>query len=488
MADLKLSSEERALCGLVREACIANHFSQERLRLDEKISGVTGETSRKQTFSRALANVGGMVMRMEVENRADYNLYREQDQELVLFTFLFEIFHAFMEEFDRHILAQAEAGNKVLRVDFAQKAFALFKKRGFSREDGVRYFEIFFQLRRAYYFIEQKLVGSSPCMQKLRTGLWNNIFTHDLLFYKQHLISRMEDFSTLILGDTGSGKGTAASAIGRSGFIPFNEKTGAFAESFAKTFVSINLSQFPESLIESELFGHKKGAFTGAVEEHEGIFDTCSPHGSIFLDEIGDISIPVQIKLLQVLQERFFMPVGSHEKRRFSGRVVAATNKDISELRKKGLFRNDFYYRLCSDIIRMPTLHERIAENPAELENLIEHFTKSITGSSNEELVKSIKKIVDKDLGKNYQWPGNVRELEQCIRRIIIRQEYKGDRQSCSTDELGALIEDMRNESLTAESLLSKYCNILYEKHGSLEAVGSILNLDRRTVKRYIDK
>ena len=117
-------------------------------------------------------------------------------------------------------------------------------------------------------------------------------FTRDILFYQQHLTGRMEDFSTLILGDTGTGKGTAASAIGRSGFIPFNEKTGTFSESFTKAFVSINLSQFPEGIIESELFGHRKGAFTGAVEAHEGMFDTCSPHGSIFLDEIGDISIP----------------------------------------------------------------------------------------------------------------------------------------------------------------------------------------------------
>jgi hypothetical protein len=487
MACFRLSTEERALCALVREACIANHFSQERLQLDKKISGVAGNIPRDRTFSQALANVAELVTRMEKENRADLNLYGGHDQELVLFTFLFEIFHAFMDDFDRHILDQAASGDKVLPIGFADKAFALFKKRGFSRDDGVRFFEIFFQLRRAYFFIEQRLVGDSPCMQKLRTGLWNNIFTHDPLFYKQHLIDRMEDFSTLILGDTGTGKGAAASAIGRSGFIPFDVKTGGFSESFTKAFVSINLSQFPESIIEAELFGHRKGAFTGAVEAHEGVFDTCSPHGSIFLDEIGDISIQVQIKLLQVIQERHFSPVGSHEKRRFSGRIIAATNKDITALRKKGLFRDDFYYRLCSDIIRMPTLSERIRENPGELDNLISHCTLSITGSSNEELVEAIKKIIDADLGNDYSWPGNVRELEQCIRRIVIRREYRGDQMPSPVDAAGALIDKMRNESLTADNLLSGYCKLLYDKYGSLEAVSRIVKLDWRTVKRYID-
>src|SRR5262249_44682392 len=147
------------------------------------------------------------------------------------------------------------------------------------------------------------------------------------------------------------GKGTAAAAIGRSGWIPFDERSGRFAESFTKAFVFINLSQYPEALLESELFGHRKGAFTGAVESHEGLFARCSPHGAIFRDEIGELPATVQIKLLQVLQERVFSPVGSHEKHRFRGRVVAATNRAIHDLRQKGAFRDDFFYRLCSDII-----------------------------------------------------------------------------------------------------------------------------------------
>jgi sigma-54 specific flagellar transcriptional regulator A len=488
MEKTKLTAEDRSLCSLVREACVANHFSRERLLLDKKISGVTGDLPQDRLFSQALANVAGLVGRMEEKNRAVLDLYEGQDRELVYFTFLFDIFHTFMDDFDRHILEQVAAGDKALPVNFANKAFTLFNKRGFLPEEGVRFFEVFFQLRRAYYFIEKQLVGKSPCMQKLRTNLWNNIFTYDPLYYMRKLINRMEDFSTLILGDTGTGKGAAASAIGRSGFIPFNIKNGSFSESFTKTFVSINLSQFHEGVIESELFGHKKGAFTGAVDAHEGIFDTCSAHGSIFLDEIGDLSVPVQIKLLKVIQERFFSPVGSHEKRRFSGRVIAATNKDIFALRKKGLFRDDFYYRLCSDIIQMPSLAERIRENPAELDHLISHCTRSINGSSDPEQAADIRKIIDTTVGKEYSWPGNVRELEQCVRRIIIKREYcGGDRSASSTDPIRALVDETRNEPLTADTLLSRYCALLYERHGSIEAVCRITKLNWRTIRRYVD-
>jgi len=144
-------------------------------------------------------------------------------------------------------------------------------------------------MRRAFYFIKS-IAGKSPCVQELRKSLWNNIFTNNIELYDSYLWNKMEDFSTMLLGETGTGKGLAASAIGRSGFIPFNEKRSRFQESFAKTFVSINLSQFSEQLIESELFGHKKGAFTGAIEAHQGIFSHCSPFGAIFIDEIGDVS------------------------------------------------------------------------------------------------------------------------------------------------------------------------------------------------------
>src|SRR5437667_11103543 len=218
----------------------------------------------------------------------------------------------------------------------------------------------------------------------------------------------MEDFSTLLLGETGTGKGTAAAAIGRSGFIPFDEKKSCFAESFTHGFLSLNLSQYPETLIESELFGHKKGAFTGAIEAHEGIFSRGSAYGAIFLDEIGEVSAPVQIKLLQVLQERTFSPVGSHEKLRFRGRVIAATNKPLDELRGKRVFRDDFFYRLRSDMITVPPLRQRIQEAPAELDLLLDHLVSKTSGRSAPELLALVRKSLSEGLEKTYSWPGNV--------------------------------------------------------------------------------
>jgi DNA-binding NtrC family response regulator len=128
------------------------------------------------------------------------------------------------------------------------------KRRGFSADEATRFFAIFFQIRRAAHFIEQGLIGRSACMKEFRRRLWQNVFTHDIRTYERGLWNRMEDFSTLLLGETGTGKGAAAAAIGRSAFIPFDTRKGTFAESFTRGFVGVNLSQFPETLIESELF------------------------------------------------------------------------------------------------------------------------------------------------------------------------------------------------------------------------------------------
>jgi transcriptional regulator with GAF, ATPase, and Fis domain len=291
----------------------------------------------------------------------------------------------------------------------------------------------------------------------------------------------MEDFSTLLLGETGTGKGAAAAAIGRSGFIPFNPKTQRFEESFTRAFISINLSQYPETLIESELFGHRKGAFTGAVEKHDGLFARCSPHGAIFLDEIGDVSIPVQIKLLQVLQERTFSAVGSHEKIRFKGRVIAATNKPIDQLRLNGSFRDDFYYRLCSDLIVVPPLRQRIREAPSELENLIFHLVKRICGTG---IKLPVLRILKETCGKNYAWPGNVRELEQAIRRILLTGTYAGDSITQPTQKK----QPHQLGDLTARELVEKYCCDLYEIYENYGEVARKTGLDWRTVKRNIQK
>jgi DNA-binding NtrC family response regulator len=412
--------------------------------------------------------------------------YRGDDRELMRLAFLFEVYHQVFERLDECIEAQVKAGDTPVPVPFARDALALLAARGFSSEEARRFFGIFFQIRRAFHFIAEGLIGESDCMKAFRRHLWDNVFTYDIRWYDRYLWSRLEDFSTLLLGETGTGKGTAAAAIGRSAFIPFDEQKDRFAESFTRSFVSLNLSQYPESLMESELFGHRKGAFTGAVEAHEGVFTRCSAHGAIFLDEIGDVSVPVQIKLLQVLQERTFSPVGSHEKRRFRGRVIAATNQPLDALRERKVFRDDFFYRLCSDVITVPPLRQRLQEIPAELDLLVRHLVARMAGEAASELVALVLEVLSGSVGRSYAWPGNVRELEQAVRRILLTRRYEGDTRAVGPDLRSRLRTGLEEGTLDAEALLAGYCGLLYQRHSTIEEVARRTNLDRRTVKRYL--
>ncbi|MCK4998077.1 MAG: sigma-54-dependent Fis family transcriptional regulator, partial [Anaerohalosphaera sp.] len=444
------------------------------------------DSSWLEIMPEAVREIARRIGELDKDGSARIEDFPKKDQRTMEHVFLFDIFHMFNEQFDQLILDQISAGEESIEVPFAVKAISLLMDRGFTGSRACRYFALFYQIRRAYYFIQQGLTGRCASMRQLRMNLWNNIFTHDIVSYEQYFWDKMEDFSTLFLGPTGCGKGAAAAAIGRSGFIPFDEKKHRFVESFTKAFVPINLSEYPESLIESELFGHSKGAFTGAVSSHEGLFALCGGHGSIFLDEIGDVSGQVQIKLLRILQERTFSPVGSHKKLRFEGRVIAATNRSINELRSEGKFRDDFYYRLCSDCIEVPGLAQRIAEDPEELDELIVSVINRITQTGSKELADKVSDVIDKRLGREYQWPGNVRELENVIRSVIIKQDYQGDNRSNFDGDKSLMQIEIDSKVQTAEEILAKYCTILYEKFGTYEQVARAANLDRRTVKKYI--
>jgi DNA-binding NtrC family response regulator len=372
-------------------------------------------------------------------------------------------------------------------VPFADDLIAELVRSGFPEERAIHYFVMFFQLRRAFYFILGSLAGECESMRRLRQALWNNVFTHDMRGYDAALWNRMEDFSTLLLGETGTGKGSAAAAIGRSEFIPYVAAQRRFATNFAESFIAINLSQYPDTLIESELFGHRKGAFSGAIDHHDGVFGRCSPHGALFLDEIGEVSIPAQIKLLQVLQERTFTPLGGHEKRRFSGRVIAATNRPLDRLRRDGRFREDFFYRLCSDVIEVPTLRQRIEESSAELEQLVRLLVTRIAGEHAADLAGSVLEALERGLPRGYRWPGNVRELEQAVRRILMTGSYAGESAEPAPNEEDALADRLRAGQLTADELLSRYCALLYRRLGTYADVAKQTGLDPRTSRKYVE-
>ena len=209
------------------------------------------------------------------------------------------------------------------------------------------------------------------------------------------------DATTLLRGESGTGKELAAQAIHQASHRKH------------KAFVKFNCAALPESVIESELFGHEKGAFTGALSQRKGRFEAANG-GTIFLDEIGDISPTSQVKLLRVLQEKTIERVGSHEPIHCDVRVIAATSRDLESMIEEGVFREDLYYRLNVFPIYLPALRDRKSDILLLADHFIEKF--------NLNRVNQIRRISSAaiDMLTAYHWPGNVRELENCIERAVL--------------------------------------------------------------------
>ena len=479
----RLPAQDRELFQLVSRAAFVNPFGDERDALDVQIAQTEGDDP--DLLERLVRRIEGRLSALEEKGDLTPDAFPHDDWRLLEHAVLFEAFHRFAERLDARIEEQLGAGDEPVKIEIADSVLSRLTSRGLDRAHACRMLAFIWQLRRAYYFIAGGLTGVSPSMRRLREAIWNDVFTHDLERYERTLHDKLEDFSVILRGETGTGKGAAAAAIGRSGFVPFDEDRGRFQTSFTELFVPINLSQFPESLIESELFGHEKGAFTGAVHAHAGVFSRCSPNGAIFLDEIGEVSVPVQIKLLRVLQERVFSPVGGHEDRRFEGRVIAATHRDLDEARAEGRFRDDFYYRLCSDEIVVPPLRVRLAEEPRELDVLLEALVERIMGEPDAEVVASVRGAIESDLPPGYGWPGNVRELEQVVRRVLLTGGCAPRAASHGAGGDGFL-DAVQAGELTAKALTERYCALLHGRLGTYEEVARVTGLDRRTVRKYV--
>jgi hypothetical protein len=344
-----------------------------------------------------------------------------------------------------------------------------------------------YQVRRGFEGTFRGIHGGSMPAARLRAAVWQSIFTHDMQRYGRALYRSMGDVTTLILGESGTGKELVARAIGLARYIPFDPERQSFQGDYIGAFHAVSLSALSPALIESELFGHRRGAFTGALEDREGWLEACSALGSVFLDEIGELEPSLQVKLLRVLQARSFQRVGETQDRRFQGKLIAATNRDLANEIASGRFRDDLYYRLCADVIRTPTLREQIADSPGELPGLISVLTHRIVGESDAEaLTREVIAFAARELGREYPWPGNVRELEQCVRNVLIRGHYRPPEIPLpgGGDELAELL---RSGSLSADDLLCRYCTQVYAQTGSYQAAGRRLGLDRRTVKAKVD-
>ena len=276
--------------------------------------------------------------------------------------------------------------------------------------------------------------------------------------------------TVLISGESGTGKELAARAIHYS-----STRSSA-------PFVPVNCGGIPESLLENELFGHIKGAFTGATESRAGFFHAADG-GTIFLDEVSEMSLAMQVKLLRVLQDKEVCMIGSNRTREVDVRILAATNKDLHVLVKKGLFRDDLFYRLNVITIFIPPLRER----GDDILLLTRHFAARFAA----ELGRSLPHFSDKALQslRNYNWPGNVRELENVVQRLVVMTE-------------GDLIEVPDLPSLMRFSALSEtgftrtlveveaeyISNVLANVDGNKTRAAEVLGIDRKTLREKLRK
>jgi Nif-specific regulatory protein len=282
-----------------------------------------------------------------------------------------------------------------------------------SLDEGVRVLSIIasmisraVQLRQSVQEERRRLVEENQRLQDELQQKFNpaNIIGNSKRMrdvYDQIAHVRRSSTTVLIHGESGTGKELVAHAI------HYNSARAG------KPFIRVNCAALPETLVESELFGHEKGAFTGAIAERQGRFEAANG-GTIFLDEVGDLSAGTQVKLLRVLQEREFERVGGSAPIKIDVRVVAATNRPLEKMITEGTFRQDLYYRLNVFPITLPPLRERKADILLLSDFFVEKYSKANH--------KSVKRISTSaiDLLMGYHWPGNVRELENCIERAVL--------------------------------------------------------------------
>lgn len=287
------------------------------------------------------------------------------------------------------------------------------------------------------------------------------------------MVSRLKDGRTpvLITGESGTGKELVARAI---------HFRGPLAE---MPFIAVDCGALVPTLMESELFGHEKGAFTGALKAKPGLFEAANG-GSIFLDEIGELPLEMQAKLLRVLQEKEVRPVGSNSKVSVSVRVIAATNRDLEASYRAGSFRKDLYFRLNVVTIHLPSLRERRSDIP----QLVHCFLDRYAPGENTQVTASAMKAI-----LNYDWPGNVRELENCIARAVAL----GDRRIIDAIDLppsirGADVDSDKSadapSSTTALAELERMTilRVFEQAGGDKKLAGKMLGISRATLYRKL--
>ncbi|MBW1980657.1 MAG: sigma-54-dependent Fis family transcriptional regulator [Deltaproteobacteria bacterium] len=303
------------------------------------------------------------------------------------------------------------------------------------------------------------IVGNSPAIRQVFAKIKKAAPSHS---------------TVLVTGESGTGKELVARAI------------HALSDRADREFVPVDCSALVESLLESELFGHVKGSFTGAYQTKHGLFELAN-HGTFFFDEISNLSLNIQAKLLRVIQEREFMKVGSQKRIKLDIRIIASSNRDLREAIHDGTFREDLFYRLSVVPIHLPPLRERTGDIPL----LVDHFLDLYSKRSNRK-VEGISKAALEML-TSYAWPGNVRELEHTIERILILE----DCEIIQPEHLPSFITQRQGEfqvfseeNFTLEEIEKRYIQfILRRTKGKRQQAARILGINRKTlaakIKRY---
>jgi DNA-binding NtrC family response regulator len=318
----------------------------------------------------------------------------------------------------------------------------------------------------AQTFRLESIVGSSPQMQKLAEFIQKVART---------------DANVLVQGDSGTGKELVARCIHASSLRA------------KKPFVPLDCAAIPETLIESELFGYQKGAFTGAVANKPGLFETANG-GTIFLDEIGEMPLSIQSKLLRVLQERTFRRVGGTEMKKSDVRVIAATNRDLDAERRAGRFREDLFFRLGVITIQVPNLRQRTGDVPL----LAEHFARQFAKRSGIKFAKVSRSAME--VLENYSWPGNVRELQNVMERAITLSsgdvltaedlpDSVRNREAIAVDRISRGLDFKQAKDRCIDSFERQYLTqLLDETSYNLSKVARLSGLNRRTIYRLMEK
>jgi two-component system response regulator AtoC len=306
-------------------------------------------------------------------------------------------------------------------------------------------------------------------------------FVSPAMLEVERLVSKVAptDSTILITGESGTGKGVAARSIHQ------------LSRRSQGPLVQVNCGAIPENLLESEFFGHTKGAFTGADKARKGLFLEAD-HGTLFLDEIGELPLSLQAKLLHVLEDKQVRPVGGEQSRRVDVRIIAATNRDLTEMVQKGLFREDLFFRLSVFSIRIPPLRERKADIPGLVRHFL-HRNEAHFGSKKNP-VSVDPEVEDILVGNN--WPGNLRELENVLERAFILSEDGRITLSdippeiCGIDASqslgGGRTGNLRERMLVAESQIIR--EVLEESQGDKKLAAKVLGISLSSLYRKLDE